>query len=459
MIETAAGLLLVASLISANGFFVMVEFALVALDRSRVEQMAEGGDRRARTVVKVLERLSFHLSGAQLGITITSLILGFVAEPVVARALQPAIDLVPGLPEERTLALSIAVALGLSTVVQMVVGELIPKNWAIAHSVQLARASVPLHRWICVVFRPLISFLNRSADWTVRRLGIEPREELRAVRSLEEVDLLVRSSGAEGALDPADAELVSRSIRFREKCAADVLVPRTAVVSVGEGSSVTEMFGLSRDTHRSRFPVVGADLDDVRGVVHVKDGYRVSLADRDSTPVDEIMREPLVVPPSRDLRSLLGDLRAGGSQLAVVVDEYGGTDGILTLEDVLEEIVGDIEDEYDPAAGSGSSGPLTNGQGGEVRVAGTLHHDELLQATGFAMPDGPYETIAGFVLAELGHIPEPGEAVAYEGWLFRVAELDRRRISFVDVVAPPHGAAGAAGGAGAGGGGDERAER
>lgn len=433
-------MLVVAGLIAANGFFVVVEFALVAVDRSRVERLAAEGDRRARTVAAVLERLSFHLSGAQLGITITSLVLGFVAEPTVARAIEPALRAVPGLPGERTVAVSIVLALALATVAQMVGGELVPKNWAIARSMELARASAPTHRRICVLFKPLISFLNASANWTVRRMGIEPREELRAVRTLQELDLLVKSSGAEGALDPADAELVSRSIRFREKTAADILVPRTAVTSVSVTATITELFGLAKETHRSRFPVVGADLDDPRGVVHVKDGYRVPLEERDTTTVERILRQPLVIPPSRDLRSLLSEMRVGSSQLVMVVDEYGGTDGILTLEDVLEEIVGDIEDEYDPAVRPvGPAPPRPGGDPQTVMVSGTLHRDELQEAAGFRLPDGPYETVAGFVLAALGHIPEPGERVVHEGWTFVVADLEGRRISQIEVTKPGDG--------------------
>jgi CBS domain containing-hemolysin-like protein len=261
----------------------------------------------------------------------------------------------------------------------------------------------------------------------VRRLGIEPQEELTSVRSLQELELLIRSSGEEGTLEPEALTLLTRSIRFGEKDAADALVPRRSVSSVPIDETVRDLAAKAVATGHSRFPVIGVDLDDVRGVVHVKDVYGVPFAARATTPVEAIMVPAFVVPETRDLAGLLVDLRRRGSHLAVVVDEHGGTAGIITLEDILEEIVGEIDDEHDRPAHR-----LTVVvRGGEWVLDGSLHSDEVFDACGFRMPEGEYETLAGFVLDRLGRIPEVGEELEHDGWHLRVAERDHLRVASV----------------------------
>ena len=427
LIQTALGLLAVLLLILATGFFVAVEFALVAVDRSRAEIDAAAGSRRAKATASALHRLSFYLSGAQLGITVTSLIVGFIAEPTVAAALEPLLS--PLVGERRVSGVSIAVALVLATVVSMVVGELVPKSIAIAKPRVTAYTLAGPMVFVSRVLGPLITFLNGAANWTVRRLGIEPQEELTSVRSLQEIELLIRSSGEEGTLEPEALTLLTRSIRFGEKDAADALVPRPSVTSVAVGETVADLATKAVATGHSRFPVVGADLDDVRGVVHVKDVYRVAFPERASTSVEAIMVPAFVVPETRDLADLLADLRRMGSHLAVVVDEHGGTAGIITLEDVLEEIVGEIDDEHDRPTPQ-----LTVIQRpGEWLLDGSLHRDEVFDACGFRMPEGDYETLAGFVLAELGRIPGVGEGFDHEGWHLEVAARDHLRVSSVSL--------------------------
>ena len=382
-----------------------------------------------------LHRLSFHLSGAQLGITVTSLVVGFIAEPTVAAALEPLVaHLVGG---GRAHGVAVAVALVLATVVSMVVGELVPKSLAIARPRPVAYALVPPMVLIDRLLGPLISFLNGAANWTVRRFGIEPQEELTSVRSLEELELLIRSSGEEGTLEPKALTLLTRSIRFGTKDAASALVPRRSVETVSMDDTVAALAERAVATGHSRFPVVGADLDDVRGVVHVKDVYRVPFPARATTLVRDIASPAFVVPETRGLGDLLVDLRGRGSHLALVVDEHGGTAGIITLEDVLEELVGEIDDEHDrPARLTGVLRP------GEWRLDGSLHPDEVFDACGFEVPDGEYETLAGFVLVQLGHIPEAGEAFTYEGWDVEVAALDGLRVAAVVLRRTDRGATG-----------------
>lgn len=434
-IGTALGLLAVAFLVLATAFFVAAEFAIVTIDRSRLETMAEGGTRGARTALAVHRRLSFHLSGAQLGLTVVSLALGFVAEPTLARAIEPLVD---GVMSDRgARSVSVVLALAVATVLSMVVGELIPKNLVLARPDAAAvRLAAPL-RVFSVALRPFIALSNGAANGLVRLLGVEPQEGLESARTLADLAQLVRSSEKEGTLPEDRAVLLSRSIRFGEKTAADVLVPRVSVACVRGDQTLTELVGLAVDTGYSRFPVVREDLDDVIGVVHVKDVYRVEASARSTTRVDVLMGEPLAVPETRELEELFSELRSAGSHLAIVVDEHGGTAGIVTLEDLLEEIVGEIDDEYDPP----TTAIRFEARSGTWLLNGTLHPDEVEEACGFAMPEGEYETLAGFLLDQLGHLPEPGERVVFEGWSFEVRRLDRRRIASVRVTPPPAGPA------------------
>ena len=420
----------VAALIAANATFVAAEFALVAVDRARLEQLAQDGDRRAGLVRRLVRQLSFHLSGAQLGITVTSLVVGFLTGPVLAPLVEPLVEPVVG--SGRSTGVSVTLALVLATVVQMVLGELVPKSVAIARPERTARRLGPIVSAYGTVFGPVIRFLNAAADRAVRLVGIEPREELSTVRSLSELQLLFEASTDEGVLARSAGELLGRSLRLSEKTAADALVPRLDVQAVGLDAPVAELVAQSRRTGHSRFPVIGADLDDVRGVVHVQAALGLPRGERAVATVATLMVDALVVPETRDLDDLLGDLRGNGAHLAVVVDEYGGTAGIITLEDVLEEIVGDISDEYDV----GLTGLARQVGPGRWVLSGLLHRDEVADVCGFDVPDGEYETLAGFVLDRLGHVPEVGEQLHSEGWDLEVDAMDRHRVAYVRLAAP-----------------------
>jgi CBS domain containing-hemolysin-like protein len=281
------------------------------------------------------------------------------------------------------------------------------------------------------LFAPVIRLFGGLADRAVRLLGIEPAEELSTVRSRQELVTLVRRSRTEGTLDAAEAVLLTRAFRFGDKSAADALTPRTDIVSLRTTDAGADLLERSTATGLSRFPVVGADLDDIVGVVHVKALIDVPFDERATVAVAELMSEPFVVPESRDLGHLLLEMREQRAQLTVVLDEYGGTAGIVTLEDLLEEIVGDIEDEHDP--GRRTARPL----GRTLLVPGGLHRDEVVDTLGFELPDGEFETLAGYLLDRLGHIPTVGEQVVDDGWTFTVVTMDRRRIDTVQVSPPP----------------------
>jgi len=426
-IDVALGLLAVSLLIAANGVFVAAEFALVAVDRSGIDRRAEAGDRRARLVRSLLRRLSFHLSGAQLGITVTSLVIGFIARPTVAELMHPPLGA----------GVALLVALLAVTAVQMVVGELIPKGVAIAHPDTTSRGLAPFLRWYGALFGPVIRVLNGAANWTVRRLGLEPAEELSQVRSLPELELVIAASAEEGTLAGSASTLLTRSIRFGRKTAADALIPRVSVHAVSCEATAAELVSLAASTGHSRFPVYGADLDDIRGVVLVKRVHRVPPEQRDQVTVAELMDDVLAVPETRELEDLLFDMQERRQHLVVVVDEYGGTAGIVTLEDLVEEIVGEIDDEYDTRT------PLLTAPGpaGTWVLPGTLHPDEVTDICGFELPEGPYETLAGFVLDRLGRIPEVGDGFTHGEWTIEVARMDRRRIAEVVLRASEPGAA------------------
>ena len=431
-IDLAFGLLAVVLLIAFNGVFVAAEFALVAVDRTKIERAMAEGSRRARIADGLLRHLSFQLSGAQFGITVTSLILGFLAQPVVAQLIRPLLE--PLVGERAVAGISLIVALALTTTVQMVVGELVPKSLAIARPEATTLRLGPLMRIYGIVAGPVLRILDGAANRIVRALGVEPQEELSNVRSLTELLVMVETSTEEGTLDGGASALLTRSIRFGSKTADDALIPRVAVKALPVDATVIELVQLSTETGHSRFPIYGTDLDDVRGVVHVRRAHTVPRDQREAVRVADLMAPVLGVPESRDLDDVLVDLRRARTHLAVVVDEYGGTAGILTLEDVLEEIVGEIDDEHDRPT------DLTHvRRRGEFVVDGTHHLDEVLDLCGLELPEGEYETIAGFLLDRLGHIPSEGETVDEGEWRIEVVTMDRRRIAEVRIAARTDG--------------------
>ncbi len=424
-------------LTAGNAFFVAAEFALVTVDRAEIDRRAETGDATAATVRRALRELSFQLSGAQLGITLTALLTGYLAEPALSRLFAPLLAPLGGADRFGPL-----LALALATLISMLFGELVPKNLALARPMPAALATAGPMRAFSRAFGWLIRGLNNSANRLVRQLGVEPQEELASARSPEELGLLAAISARAGALPSDTAMLLRRTIRFGDKRAAEAMTPRVDVIALRATATVAELLDLSRRTGRTRFPVFEETLDLVTGVAAVPDALGVPLAARARTTVASVAREPVYVPESLDLDGVLAALKAAGSDLAIVVDEYGGTDGVVTVEDLVEELVGEIADEFDPATVDDAHDTGLTVPGGErtVLVDGVLREDELFEQTGFRLPEGPYETLAGFLMARLGHIPLPGETTRADGYAFTVVEVERHRIEQVRVVRPeePH---------------------
>ncbi|MFI7574895.1 hemolysin family protein [Micromonospora sp. NPDC049497] len=398
------GLLLIIVLTAATGYFVAQEFGYVAVDRGKLKQLADDGDRAAARALEVTGRLSFMLSGAQLGITVTALLVGYVAEPYLGAGLADLLG-VAGVSTAVSLPLSVVLALLIATVVQMVLGELAPKNLAIARAVPLARALSRSTLMYMRVAGPVITLFDRAAVRLLRRIGIEPIEELPSGATPEDLEQIIAESREEGHLTAEMSTLLDRGLDFRELTAGEAMVPRVDVHTVRAHEPVSRVVELL-DTGRSRFPVRGTEgVDDVIGVVGIADVLGVPLERRATTPVSAVAVPPLLVPETLPLPTVLDRLRSGHRQLACVVDEYGGFAGVITLEDIAEELVGPIRDEDDPPERT----PIRQADGSWV-VPARWRIDEVADSTGIALPEAPeYDTLSGLVMRELGRVPEVGD--------------------------------------------------
>jgi len=422
-----------------TALFVAAEFSLVTLDPGAVDRQAHPDDRRGRSVRKAVRELSTQLSGAQVGITLTTILLGYTTQPALASLLRLPLS---GAPLARGAVAGIAGTLSVVVVnvFSMLFGELVPKNMALSRPLAVARAVTPPQRWFTAALRPVIVLLNGSANALLRRVGVEPREELAGGRSPQELAALVRRSAELGTLDVGTARLITNSIELDELSAVDVMTDRLRMEVVRREQSAAEVIELARRTGHSRFPVIDASRDDIVGLVHLRRAIAVPYERRSEVPAAALMVEAPSVPETVRLGPLLVELRELGLQMAVVVDEYGGTSGIVTLEDVIEELVGDVADEHDSRRAR-----VYLVADGTWSVPGLLRPDELTEMTGVVVPeDASYETLGGLIMAELGRLPVQGEDVEVAGVRLRVERMDGRRVERVRVIAGPRQGAGGA---------------
>ncbi|WP_026918006.1 hemolysin family protein [Gordonia shandongensis] len=439
-------LIIIASLIGfvaltlGTALFVAGEFSLTALERSTIsDDLARRGDRRARAVDRAHRSLSFQLSGAQLGITITTLITGYIAEPVLATIFSPLLEAMR-VPEAVVPGTTLAIALILATSLSMVLGELIPKNLAIAKPLAVARATASPLSGFSAFFRFAINGLNGAANALVRRLGIEPTEELGSARSAAELAALVRNSALRGALDADTAQIVDRSLRFGDLTAEDLMTPRVRIESLEPGDSVRDLVAAATGTGHSRFLIAeGGDLDNLVGVVHIKQAFTLPPQSLATTSLRSLARPITRVPDSLDGDALVDRISSNGLEVCVVIDEYGGTAGLVTSEDIVEEILGDVTDEHD--AEESDVTRIGNG----FRCSGLLRLDEVHDAIGYRAPEGSYETLGGLVMFCLGRIPQTGDILdlparehgaEHDGdpeprWRATVVQMDQRRVDKV----------------------------
>ncbi|ARQ67996.1 hemolysin family protein [Streptomyces marincola] len=426
-------LLLALSLMFACAIFVAAEFSLTTVERGELERAAESGERGADGALRAVRRLTLQLSGAQLGITVTSLVIGMLAEPSLASLLRgPLRDVGLG-----GAAPAVATVLGvvISTVVLMVIGELVPKNWAISRPLAVAKVVAGPQRGFTAVFGPLIGHLNNTANRMVRGFGLEPTEELASARSPEELVALARHSAAEGALEADSAELFVRTLHLGDLTAENVMTPRVDVLALEAHATAADAANLTHATGLSRFPVYRETLDEVIGTVHIRDVLVLDPADRLTTPVTELLSPPLLVPDSLPVDRLLERLRATRT-MAVIIDEYGGTAGVATVEDIVEEVVGEVRDEHDPLELPDllPAPPTDDGRAG-WEADGGVRLDQLA-AIGLDAPDGPYETLAGLLATQLARIPARGDTVRLGGWELTVLDIDHHRADRVAITAP-----------------------
>lgn len=411
-----------------TGLFVASEFALVNLDRNDLEKRREAGESRLSLTISALKITSTHLSSAQLGITLTTLLTGYTFEPAVSSLLEEPLQ-AAGVGESAVTGIGAVTGVALATLFSMVIGELVPKNFALAVPLATAKAVIPFQTAFTAVFRPVVSLLNNTANRVIRAMGIDPKEELSGARSAEELMSLIRHSASAGLLEQDDATLLHRSLRFSDRDAADMMTPRVRMTSVHVDDTAAEVIAIAAVSGHSRLPVVEEGPDDVVGVLHIKQAFTVPLDERDVRTAGHLMVEPVVVPDTLGASALLDQLRGKGLQFGVVIDEYGGTAGVVTVEDLVEELLGELEDEHDRYRS-----PLTR-RGRSVTFDASLRPDELLARTGVPVPeDDDWDTVAGFLSARLGRIPEVGDEVAVDQGLLRVTRTEGHRVSRVQFV-------------------------
>ncbi|MEE8602145.1 hemolysin family protein [Euzebya tangerina] len=415
-------------LLVLNGFFVAAEFALLSARRSRMEQLATEGDRRAVSAVKGLRELSLTLAGAQLGITMASLGLGVVAEPLVAGFFEHLLAEQTPLPEPVAIGLGFGIGLSIVVFLHMVVGEMAPKSWAIADPEKSSLLLSRPFRVFITILRPVIVALNAIANGVVRAVGVEPREELAVAHAPGDLLLVLRESARDGTIGGEDTDLLTRALDLSGLDAESVMVPRTDIVSVSVDTPRPDVLALARQTGRSRLPVHNGNLDQVVGVLTVKD----ALLDEDaaaSLGVRHLVRPALVVPDSRPIEDLLLDMRSGRQHIAMVVDEYGSVSGLVALEDIVEELIGEFEDETDRL----SRRLRRRTPDEQMIVSGSLRPHELTDRTGLTLPDGPFETLAGFIEHRTGAVGAVGQTVTHQGMVLEVSKVAGYRVEEVRI--------------------------
>lgn len=414
-------------LILGTGFFVAVEFSMIAIDVPTVQRMVDDGDKGAEPLLRCLKSLSTQLSACQLGITLTTLLTGYVMDPAIGALIdEPLAQL--GVPEAAVRTTSLVIAMAVATLLSMLIGELIPKNLAIAEPMRLGRLLARPQLLFTAVFKPAIVVLNGFSNKVLHRMGLEAKEEISGARSPEELSSLVRRSAKMGTLDERTATFLDRTLRFADRTAADVMTPRIRMETIGADDSITAVLDLARSTGYSRFPVIGESSDDIRGVLHVKKAVAIPRERREGLTAGSVMTDFIQVPETVHLDQLLTELREAPLQVAVVLDEYGGTAGMVTLEDVVEEIVGEVADEHDRV----TPGVLQTASGRWYFPAELRPDEAHAQIAALDVPeDGAYETIGGFIMARLGRIAQVGDVVEIDGGSISVERMEGRRIERV----------------------------
>ncbi len=424
------GLASVVVLVVANAFFVAAEFSLVGARRSRLEELIQQGERKAILARRAVQSLGRYISATQLGITLTSLGLGWVGEPALARLINGSFTWLPeAVRPFATHFVAVAIAFAIISLLHIILGELVPKAVAILYPEAVAMWTiVPLMAFVWVMTLPIM-FLNRTSNALLNLLGVNPPGESERLHSPDELRMLVGQSQEGGSLDAQDARLLEGVFEFAEKTAQDVMTPRTRMIALEADSSVQRAAAVIAAAGRSRYPVYADTLDDIVGIVHAK-AILAALREDPNRLLKDVVRPPLFVPGTRKIEDVLTDMKRQRNHLAVVLDEYGGTAGLVTMEDLLEEIVGDIEDEYDRAD---RPGPQPDGA---AILDGGLPLTDLPEKAGIEIEDENYTTLGGYLFGRLGRLPKPGDRVVVADRTFEITEMDGRRVKSVRLLPP-----------------------
>ena len=405
-----------------TGLFVASEFSLISTDRAQLMADRDSGEKGLDLPIRAVAKTSTHLSSAQLGITLTTLLTGFVAEPALTRMLSPWLTGFE-LSSEGIRVLSVVLAMTIATAFSFLIGELVPKNMALSAPKRVLKIVVGFQLGFTWVFSLLVRIMNDNGNWLVRKLGIEPREELSSARTADELVSMVRRSATLGSLEQDTANLLEKTLAMSDLLASDIMTPRPKMYSLEREASARDLIDLASTTGHSRFPVTGEDADDIVGVVHLKRGIGVPVERRDQVPVSALMVEPVRVPETMALDRLILQLRGRGLQFGIVIDEYGGTAGIVTLEDAVEELVGELSDEHDRQRSD-----LLQYADGSLAFSGLTRPAELEEFGLSIAEDEDYDTVSGFLMSELGRIPKTGDQVEISGGRLVVLKMEARRV-------------------------------
>lgn len=409
-------------LVIGTGLFVASEFAIINLDRVDLESRRSSGEKGLDLSIRAVATTATQLSSAQLGITLTVLLTGFVSEPALSRLLYPSLSTL-GFSASGTEIFATVLAMTIATIASFLLGELVPKNMALSEPKKVLKAVAPFQLGFTFIFKFLIVFLNNNGNFILRRFGIEPKEELSVARSAEELTSLVRRSASLGTLESDTAKLIEKTLTLTTLLASDIMTPRPQMHTLEREQSAQDLVNLARESGHSRFPILGEDSDDIVGVAHVKQAVAIPPERRAQVPVTAIMVEPVRVPETMPLDRLILTLRGRGLQFGVVVDEYGGTAGIATLEDAVEELIGDLSDEHDR-----TKAHIVQYSDGSASFSGLARPGELREIGLKISDDEDYDTIAGFVMSELGKIPQDGDVVELPTGQLKVIRMDGRRV-------------------------------
>jgi putative hemolysin len=417
-------LLGVAALILLNAYFVAAEYALVTARKTRIQELAQKGDRRARAVLRIVSDPPRFIAAMQLGVTGASLAIGALGEQVLAKVFDPIFASV----------VAFALAFLIITFLHVVVGELVPKGVALGYSERTALAVSAPVRGFFVVFKPLIWVLQRSSEAILRALGLQPPGGEVDVYSEAELKMLLSRSTEEGELEQQEQEMLYKVFDFADKEVSAVMVPRPEVVALSVELPPEEALSAVIESPYTRYPVYRGTLDEIVGILHVRDLFS-ALVDRGigGVQLEHLLRPAYIVPETKDLAALLAEFRKANQHMAIVVDEYGDLEGIVTLEDLLEEIVGEIEDEFDLPDES-----IERLEDGRIRIHGTFPIDDFNEQFQRSLPIEDYHTIGGFVFGMLGRAPEPGDEVSHDGVRFKVLEVEGSRIEMLEVELEPN---------------------